>query len=154
VTGQSYHYQIDTSPLDTIPPYVTGAETRLQGLFDASYTTALNTVGGSNALDSAAFQLALWEVIYDDDLDLTTGSFSVANLPDSNLMTTSQGFIDAIGNPGETQWNLTFFDGTPSDPDAQDVVTATAIPLPAAAWLLLAASGGLIVAKRRRANKA
>jgi hypothetical protein len=52
-------------------------------------------------------------------------------------------------------WKITaFYDGSPNDPDAQDLGVATAVPLPAAAWLLLGVSGALIAAKRRRARAA
>ncbi len=48
--------------------------TMLGQLFHEGYATALDS-----AKNSAAFQLAIWEILYDGDLDLSAGDFRVTN---------------------------------------------------------------------------
>jgi hypothetical protein len=64
----------------------------------------------ANANDSAAFQLAVWEIWFDtnNDLDLSSGSFRADQ---SNPVTTqAQGYLTAIGNgstlPPGSGWTL------------------------------------------------
>jgi hypothetical protein len=64
----------------------------------------------ANANDSAAFQLAVWEIWFDtnNDLDLSSGSFRADQ---SNPVTTqAQGYLTAIGNgstlPHGSGWTL------------------------------------------------
>jgi hypothetical protein len=149
--------QLNNPPFDVPPTFNVD---RVQALFDSSYSVALNTVGGSNAETSAAFQLALWETIYDTNFSLANvvGFSFAGSSTNSDVNILAAGFLTAAqtrfnSNPTTTKWKLSFWDGaTSNNPDAQDLVTA--VPLPAAAWLLLAVSGGLIAAKRRRAAKA
>ncbi|MGY6694777.1 MAG: VPLPA-CTERM sorting domain-containing protein [Roseinatronobacter sp.] len=115
---------------------------RVQRLFDANYDNAAIT---TNQVAGAAFQLAIWEVILDDDFSLASGTFS--STTGGTLRTLADDFLTAAaGYSGPQQWVITEY----TAPGSQNLGVINAIPLPAAAWLLLTATGGLIIAKRRR----
>ena len=108
---------------------------------------------------SAGFQLALWEVAYDTpdadgNFSLGTGAFQAtagsAILREANAflayMTTPH--HDAGGGPA-----VTFLQNI-DNPLRQSLVTASPIPLPAAAWLLIGGIGMLAAARRRRREAA
>ena len=112
------------------------------------FNTAYGGLNFSKAsAESAGFQLALWEIIYEDTANpfkLDLGSLKIAG--NSAAITAGQAFLDNL-NGTETQvWNLTFLESKRN----QDLVTATPVPVPAAAGLLLLALGGLAAAGRRR----
>jgi hypothetical protein len=125
---------------------------RIEKLFDANYSTDIET----SQPKAAAFQLAIWEVIYDDNFSLASGAFksSTNGSPSSTagqLRADADAFLTAAASyTGDRLWTITEL----SSATAQDLGTAAPIPLPAAAWLLLAASGGLLAAKRRRTQQA
>ena len=139
----------------------TGALGRVQSVFDAGYDAALNATGTTNQIREtrAGFQVAIWEAIYDGldstGLDTNNGTFSLRNAGSDDkarIKTAAAGFLDdANSYSGSQQWIITQLAAT--DLDVQDLGTATVIPLPAAAWLLMAVSGGLIAAKRRHARR-
>ena len=118
---------------------------RVQSVFDANYKDAAIE---TNRRKGAAFQLALWEVIYDDNFDLGGGDFKSST--GGNVRSLADGFLtEANAYTGPQQWVLTEL----SSDTAQDLGTVNAIPLPAAAWLLLGVTGGLVAAKRRSARR-
>jgi len=151
ISTGTYDYVHDDTLLDTDPPYKNpGAKERLEKLFDANYT---GTVFGSGA-NNAGFQLAIWDVIYDDDFDINTGNLT-ASSGNGAVETAAGTFLSNAENyMGPRLWTITTYDGGAGNDDVQDVGVATAIPLPAAAWLLLGVSGGLVAAKRRQVKKA
>jgi hypothetical protein len=105
----------------------------LTRLFDQFYpngATGTYYSGGSqtnfgnfaNATDSAAFQLAIWEIWFDTDnaLNLSSGSFRAGS---SAVTTQAQGYLTAIGN-GSTPadgWTLYEF----NSPSKQDYLSVT-----------------------------
>jgi hypothetical protein len=118
---------------------------RVQKTFDANYHNAAIT---TDKTTSAAFQLALWEVIYDDNFSLASGDFKSST--GGTLRGIADGFLTAANDyTGAQKWVITEL----KSDTAQDLGTVNAIPLPAAAWLLLGVSGALVGAKRRSARK-
>lgn len=119
---------------------------RMQKLFDANYSdvlTALETDNANARNVGAAFQIAIWDVLYNSGESVRfTFSTSIKSVSDQVGI-----FLGGLSKTDvEREWIITELkaDGT------QDVGVIGAIPLPAAAWLLLTATGGLIIAKRRR----
>lgn len=130
----------------------------LSKLFTEAYGSAL-----SSEANSAAFQLAIWEIIYDSgDLHLDTGAFKVLNNHGhSATVTLAQSWLDGLTG-ASAAYTLFFL----NSPDHQDFVTASRVPVgttqvpePGTAALLLVAllaaglmraRGGLGLAKGRR----
>jgi hypothetical protein len=146
--GTQYSYS-------TTPYLDGGALARVQSVFDANYSTSFPT----SLPDTAALQLAIWDAIYDDDFDIDAGTFQAASTTPSNtsptILVKAQTFLDAakVDNKFNDKWVITQLNGTGAKPDgtnAQGLGYATAVPLPAAAWLLLGVSGALVGAKRRK----
>lgn len=127
-----------------------GAGDRVQRLFDAVY----HEVNPTNKVQSTAFQLALWEVIYDDNFDLSSNGNGVFRATaDSDVLSAAEGWLSTASSwSGPQRWSLTFYDA--SNPSQQNIGTASAIPLPAAGWLLLGGLAALGAAARRRKSAA
>ena len=102
---------------------------QLTRLFDQFYpNAATNTyyAGGqtnfgsfATADESAAFQLAVWEIWFDDDMNLATGTFRAT----SSAAALAQSYLDAVGT-GSTPadgWTLYEF----NSPDFQDYLSVT-----------------------------
>jgi hypothetical protein len=153
LTRGTHSYMENSGLLNSTPPYLAGAGERIQKLFDKSYDESLfvaNTADGNAA--SAGFQLAIWEVLYDDNFDIWSGSF-LADRGSSTSPTAAEAaavdFLKGVATyAGPQKWTITTYDSATK----QDLGVATAVPLPAAAWLLLGVTGGLFAAKRRRAR--
>lgn len=138
----------------------TDARDRVQSVFDFGYQDVLDNA--TDAVKRAGFQVAIWEAIYDGlgvaGLTDTTGRFELRNTgqdPQDVVLTAAAGFLTGASGltPSErNKWTILQLDATGAA--VQDLGAATPIPLPAAAWLLLAASGGLIAAKRRQSRQA
>ena len=136
----------------------TEVRTNIQTLFDQSYTLALT----ENSVDSAAFQLALWNVMYDDMMTVDDGAFRYLG-GDATVRNRANAFLASLelgpDQSVEQQWILTFWEaedkaGKPGVPASQNLITAAPIPLPAAAWMLLgalAAVAGVSRVRRRTA---
>ena len=123
------------------------------------FETGLSTLNLGNNADSAGFQLALWEVLYENSgtLSLGTGNFS-ANHATAAIAVANTLLGNLALGPVTRDYNLTFLQS--NDPHntvdghySQHLVTATPVPLPAGGVLLLAGLGAL-GALRRRARKA
>lgn len=150
VVGAHRYEMTDTPFSSTLDLSLDGRGGRIQDVFDANYAT----VDISDGAQAAGFQLALWEALYDSDLNLMTGDFQAAD-KDVNATTAfdfAQGYLVAADGYGDgRKFTLTFLESTPvSGPKKQNLVTATPVPLPAAGLLLLAALGGLSALRRRR----
>ncbi len=121
---------------------------QLARLFDAYYP---NNGSFATADESAAFQLAVWEIWFDDDLSLSTGTFQATST--ASVLTWANIYLGAAAS-GPTPTGWTFYDFT--SPDAQDYLSATySVPLrttpePGTVILLCIAALTAWAAMRRR----
>jgi len=92
----------------------------LSQLFSAAFSGAL-----SSTQNSAAFQLAIWEIIYDgSNLNLSDGGFKVLDDKGNGAtVATAQSYLNSV-LAASASFNLVFL----TDPHHQDFVTANTIP--------------------------
>jgi hypothetical protein len=114
-----------------------------------------NTDQVTTTAETAALQLALWEITHETamdagmiDLDLSSGNFS-AVMNNQDISVLAQGWLDAL--PGVT--NVYKVDAL-HNPDFQDLLAlstaATEVPEPASIALVLGALGAMGATSRRR----
>ncbi|MBU2991601.1 VPLPA-CTERM sorting domain-containing protein [Octadecabacter sp. 1_MG-2023] len=143
----TYDYTTTAAPFSNSqsPLNMTG----LQNLFDTGYSNAL-----ASSTTSAAFQVALWNTVYDTDWDVNGGTFSQDD--DGAVKDMANEFLAAAnGYTGPSTWTLSFLEGENTDPNirrSQNLVTAapSPVPLPATGLMLVAAIGGLAMTRRRK----
>jgi len=148
----------------TTTPFSSGALTlakisNIERLFETGYNSLVVT----NNIQSAGFQLALWEVLYENSgtFDLAIGNFSVSS---SAAIAAGQALLNGMAGAINWDYDLTFLQsndprGGPTGHYSQHLVTANtglelvaAVPLPAGGVQLLAGLGALAALRRRRAG--
>jgi hypothetical protein len=152
----TYNVFADTDPttisyFGTLSPNATPAEQTAAGTLivqDLEHL-ASNWLGQvTNADSSAAFQIAVWDIAFNNGL--TTSTFtSMANGSDAATVNSLvQMYLGNLSGPVSEQ--LTFL----QDPlnVSQNMITFTPVPLPAAGWLLLSGLAGVVGFGWRRAQ--
>lgn len=109
---------------------------KIDRLYNAAYHEVVD------AISASAFQIALWEVITETsgEYDVTNGHHS-AIAPSSTLANL---FLDRLETAGTGKYKYTVYSNS-----GQDQLTATPVPLPASAVLLLAGLGGFAAFRRK-----
>lgn len=109
----------------------------------------------SDGTRAAAFQLGLWEIVYETYANIGDTTSGILRSTTAGVTALANAFLGDIGGTDSGySYNLTFLDAF--DPEKnQDLVTATLpdgfvgqVPLPAAGWLLGAGLFGLFGAGR------
>jgi PEP-CTERM motif len=138
----------------------TATETNVESLFGAFRAGALDRLytqrfaGATNPTLSAAFQLAVWEIITETNastysaLDLDTGSFRVT-LGNSNARGIAEDWLQSLGSGRFGGYQLTALVG----PNNQDQMMATPVPEPETYMMLLAGLGLMAFAANRRRER-
>ncbi|WP_428515119.1 VPLPA-CTERM sorting domain-containing protein [Roseovarius sp.] len=147
----SFEYKITDTPFDNSYGLDTDDRMRVQNLFDANY----GMLDVSDGIQTAGFQVALWNALYDDDGDAGDGDFRISSGFGAGQNVINQaniflGLANSYGGAGKV-FNLTFFESTGTGSSKkQNLVSATPVPLPAAGLLFLGALGGLVTLRRRK----
>ena len=130
-------------------------DTKKQAIYDM-YAAAHGDQMGSNADMAAAFQLAIWEVIYDYDgthtssLSLGSGNLKVGNTSggtlSSGVLACASLLFNAIGQNAAQVGLMGFRNGTYQD---QILQTVSVVPLPTAGLAGMVGLGLVAYLKRR-----
>jgi hypothetical protein len=114
------------------------------------YSQSYAGTAGDN-LNSAAFQLALWELSSDNAI-LTSGVVHTTGSTDADVVAAANSMLSNVANnaAGATQYSFTVY----THPTQQDfLVTVTAVPEPETYAMLLAGLGAMGVLIKRRKQR-
>lgn len=142
-------YTTTTTPFQSLVPAST--ITNITRLFETGYSS-LNL---GNAADSAGFQLALWELMYETGptYDLTTGNFAASSaVALGKAQTLLAGMSGNITQSYQLTWLQSDDPKGPKNHYSQNLVTVSEVPLPAGGLLLAAAMGGLAALRRKKSR--
>jgi len=148
--GTTGNYEITTTPFQNggVVLMQAGMD-RISAVFNANFGADVT----STTVNSAAFQLALWETVYDDDFNIATGDFQAAS-GNAAVNTAAAGYLTEASNyNGPDLWSVLFLESTDGGVDGdrqQNLVTVAPVPLPASVLMLLAALGAMGMTARRR----
>lgn len=145
--GEGYEYKITDTPFsNSVDLIANGGVQRIQAIFDASYSEAVAT---DSKKTSAAFQVALWNAVYDDDWTVSGGTGFTAS-GKHGVISQANAYLAAAENyTGDKKWRLSFLESTKQPHRYQNLVTVAPVPLPAAGFMLLGALAGFGLLRRR-----
>jgi hypothetical protein len=146
-------YTITTTPFSNHDTLTGTQLSNIQKLFDVNYSDAM--LADNNK--SAGFQMALWELIYEKASNLfnvSSGNWHADSTNGAEYW--ANVFLGDLDDSTSQHFNLTFYQGEKNGRYGygQNLVSATPVPLPAAAGLLVFGLLGLygMTGRRRLAD--
>ena len=143
-------YQVTNVPFSNTFAFSQVQKDNIKSLFETNYSNLdLNSNG-----QSAGFQLALWEILYENSgkLDVTDGSFKSTS--DTAAREHANTFLGNLGGAITQSYKLDYYEslgyGRDQSRYSQNLVSATPVPIPAAGFLLACGLSGIYLAQRRR----
>ena len=115
-------------------------DANIDRLFTSSYAS-VNT-----AVEGAAFQLALWEIITDTGSSLGFSSGSFLASASGAVMTQANSYLSALSGASTGGYNISYLNSGTS----QNLVTVSPVPLPAALGMLGLGIASLFGLRRRK----
>jgi hypothetical protein len=136
------------TPFADTTPISLDRKQRIQGAFDTAY----RDLDLTEAQDSAGFQLALWELVYEDESALGVGSGSFHATGDAAVLARADAILAGLAGPASGHYRLVFLESADrvnsGRHKSQNLVTVVPTPLPAAGLLLLGGLAGLGALRR------
>ena len=146
-SGEVVGYKVTDTPFQNGFDIGAAGMDRVEAVFNANY--------GSDVLASAdtaaAFQLALWEVVYDEGYSIKTGIFEASSTAAIESLTA--GYLTAAaGYQGGSVWDIAYLESTQAN-RTQNLGAAmlAPVPVPAAGAMMLVALGGFAALRRKKA---
>lgn len=127
----------------------TAPSTAVGGLLNNLFTNSFSEV--VDATSAAAFQVAIWEIVYDSgNLGLSSGTF-MASAPSDVLMAAGDFLMDLAGTSSD--YNLSFFRSDSSQDLIlwEDNLSNNEASAPATSILIALSLGGLVLVRRKLA---
>ena len=142
-------YQITTAPFSNT--FTPAQKNLIENLFETSYLG----VDLNNNHQSAGFQLALWELVYEGsgDLDVKDGTFR--STTDTAARDIANGYLANLGGAVTQSYDVAFYESLGWEKNgethySQNLVSVTPVPLPAAGLLLVCGLAGVCAVSRRK----
>ncbi|MCP5520982.1 MAG: VPDSG-CTERM sorting domain-containing protein [Verrucomicrobiales bacterium] len=99
--GTTYHFEAKPFPDPKDPPpapgWVVGGIYRAAYLFNTEHDL-WDAVPPADKKHAAALQLAIWECLYDTELNLTAGTFQVGTSTDNDIELYAQQYLNAVSD--------------------------------------------------------
>ena len=146
----SSSYRTTTTPFAS-GPISKGTIENIARLFETGY----KGLDLTKASQSAGFQLALWEVMYETtkSFSLYDGNFSASN--STKAIERAQKLLAGMSGPITRRYSMTYLESYDvrawNKHYSQHLVTVQAVPLPAGGLLLIGALGALAALRGRKA---
>jgi hypothetical protein len=143
-------YTSTTTPFSDPWSISSATQTVIKALFDTSYVNAL-----TSAVNSAAFQLALWEIVYENPANaynVSSGNGQFYTTTGGAVATAANNMLGNLNGPANNNFDVTYWQS--NIVGRQDLVTVSEVPLPAAVWLFGSGLVGLGILSRKRRKAA
>lgn len=142
-------YGVTSEPFSNTFDFTSDIKNNIESLFETAYLD-LDLADNSQ---SAGFQLALWEIVFEtsDTLDVGNGTFSTVASMDT--VSAANGFLANLGGPVTQSYQLNYYESLGyknGKKYSQNLVSVTPVPLPAAGFLLVGGLAGLYFSGKRR----
>jgi hypothetical protein len=143
-------FTYDIGALESVPPPGVSLAAAGNGMSKADYLRKLWALHEGQVVDGmtgAAFQTAVWDIVYDADFSLSVGNFRATG----GATALAQNWLTDVKNSqvAYTAPNLVAL----TNPEGQDQIAAAPAPLPSAAVGGLAVLGGVGLAARGRRGR-
>ena len=127
-------------------PFTPAVTTKIDRLWTNAYEEV------DDADTAAAFQLALWNTIYDTDSEVTSGLFKVTNKNlSAAFIVQADAWLDRMDGVGNDDWTETAgaFTFLERNGAGQNLIAPVPVPVPAAVWMIGTGLLGLFSLRRR-----